>query len=76
MSHIELDLEERRQFYQLLERKLPMTAIAQAMRRHNSTLYREFKRNFWHDENVSNAGRYWSLTAQRSAKYPGHVNAS
>lgn len=67
MAHIELDLEERRQFYKLVNCKLKMIEIAEIMRRHKSTLYRELKRNFWHDEEVPKAAGYFPVTAQDMA---------
>ncbi|MBL4750010.1 MAG: IS30 family transposase, partial [Amylibacter sp.] len=67
MAHIELDLDERRQFYALLGRKLKISEIAALMNRHKSTLYREIKRNFWHDEEVPKAAGYFPVTAQSFA---------
>lgn len=64
MPHIELDLAERRQFFALMDRKLSMSDIAVIMRRHRSTLYRELKRNFWHDDSIPEATGYWPVTAQ------------
>jgi IS30 family transposase len=67
MAHIELDMDERRQFYKLLNCKLKMIEIAEIMRRHKSTLYRELKRNFWHDQEVPKAAGYFPVTAQDMA---------
>ena len=67
MAHIELDLEERRQLYNLLNTKMSISEIAEIMRRHKSTLYREIKRNFWHDEEVPKASGYYPVTANDMA---------
>jgi IS30 family transposase len=44
-KYTQLSITERRQFYVFLEMGLTLTAIAQRLSRHRSTLYRELKRN-------------------------------
>ena len=68
MAHIELDLSERRTFYTLMDRKLPIARIAEMMDRHRSTLYRELKRNYWHDKDIPYASGYFPVTAQGLAE--------
>lgn len=45
-----LSLDERRELFRLRSAKIPMRVIAQRLNRHPSTLYREIKRNWFHDE--------------------------
>jgi IS30 family transposase len=42
-------LDERRELFRLRSAKIPMRVIAQRLKRHPSTLYREIKRNWFHD---------------------------
>ena len=50
-----LSLDERRRLTRLREAKLGVDAIARALGRHRSTIYRELKRNWWHDAEVPQA---------------------
>jgi len=65
---VHLSLEERRQLARLRENKLSVTEIARLLGRHRSTIYRELRRNWWHDAAVPQAEGYWPVTAQRLAE--------
>jgi IS30 family transposase len=56
-DYTHLSISDRRRFYTLLEMKLPITAIAERLSKHRSTLYRELKRN-------SEPGGYFSKIAE------------
>ena len=49
-SHLTKD--ERQTIFKLLERKVPVTQIAEIVGRHVSTLYRELRRNFFTTKNT------------------------
>ncbi|TNC46254.1 IS30 family transposase [Rubellimicrobium rubrum] len=66
-SFVHLSLEERRQLARLREQKIAVDEIACRLGRHRSTIYRELKRNFWHDAEVPQAEGYWPVTAQQLA---------
>ena len=42
-------------------------SIAEALGRHRSRIYREIRRNSWHDQEVPAANGYWLVTAQKLA---------
>lgn len=67
-SHVELNIEERRILARLLHHKAKVVEIARALSRHRSSIYREIKRNWWHDTKVPEADGYWPVTAQEPAK--------
>lgn len=67
-SHVELNIEERRILARLLHHKTRIVEIARVLSRHRSTIYREIKRNWWHDADVPQADGYWPVTAQDLAK--------
>lgn len=48
-SYTHLTKDERQTIYKLLDRKIPLTQIARMLGRHHSTLYREIRRNYFHD---------------------------
>ncbi len=66
-SFVHLSLEERRQLARLHESKLSVDEIARVLGRHRSTIYRELRRNWWHDVEVPQAEGYWPVTAQQLA---------
>ncbi|MFD1727452.1 helix-turn-helix domain-containing protein [Rhizobium viscosum] len=41
--------------------------MARTLRRDRSTIYRELRRNYWHDREVPLAQGYWHVTAQQMA---------
>lgn len=67
-SHVELNVEERRIIARLLHHKTRVAEIARVLSRHRATIYREKKRNWWHDAEVPQADGYWPLTAQKLAE--------
>ncbi len=64
-SHVELNIEERKVLARLHHHKTRVAEIARALSRHRSTIYREIRRNWWHDVEVPQADGYWPLTAQK-----------
>lgn len=71
-SHVELNVEERKILARLLHHKTRVAEIARVLSRHRSTIYREKKRNWWHDAEVPQADGYWPLTAQKLAEDRRH----
>jgi len=61
-----LSLDERRELFRLRSAKIPMRVIAQRLNRHPSTLYREIKRNWFHDEEPLYRG-YFHVAAHAMA---------
>lgn len=62
-----LSLDERRILTAMLQAKATKTKIAEVLGRDRSTIHREIKRNWWHDEEVPQADGYWHVTAQALA---------
>ncbi|WP_394199099.1 IS30 family transposase [Litoreibacter albidus] len=62
-----LTLDERRILATMLQAKATKTKIAEVLGRDRSTIHREIKRNWWHDEEVPQAAGYWHVTAQTLA---------
>ena len=62
-----LTLDERRILATMLQAKVTKTKIAKTLGRDRSTIHREIKRNWWHDDEVSQADGYWHVTAQTLA---------
>lgn len=67
-TFVQLDLNERRRLFELLEHNVTVADIARVMGRHRSTIYREIKRNWWHDKEVPQADGYWHVAANDLAK--------
>ena len=65
-AYRQLDLDERRTIFRLLNAKVPMTEIAQQLGRHRSTIHREMSRNHFREQREY-AG-YFPLTAQDCAR--------
>ncbi len=65
-SYRQLDLDERRTIFRLLDAKLPVAAIASRLGRHRSTIHREIRRNHFHEERL-HAG-YFPLIADDLAR--------
>ena len=61
-AYRQLDLDERRTIFRLLNAKVPVAAIAQQLGRHRSTIHREISRNHFHAQREY-AG-YYPLNAQ------------
>lgn len=64
-AYHQLDLDERRTIFQLLNAKVPVVAIARQLGRHRSTIHREVSRNHFREQREY-AG-YFPLTAQECA---------
>ena len=64
-SFVQLSLEERRTLSHLHFNKTPVAKIARIMQRHRSTIYREIRRNWWHDTEVQ-----WYAASGRLVPHP------
>ena len=62
----QLDLDERRTIFRLLNAKVPVAGIARQLGRHRSTIHREISRNHFREQREY-AG-YFPLTAQERAR--------
>jgi transposase, IS30 family len=65
-AYQQLDLDERRTIFRLVNAKVPVAAIARQLGRHRSTIHREISRNHFHEQREY-AG-YFPLTAQDRAR--------
>ncbi len=50
LPDIHLSLADRREFARMYASKIPISVIADRLQRHHSTIYREIKWNWVHDE--------------------------
>ncbi len=66
-SSVEPSLKERRSLAQLLGHKVRVSRIAEVSGRHRSTIYREIRRNWWHDAEVPATDGYWPVAARKLA---------
>jgi transposase, IS30 family len=66
-TYRQLDLDERRALFRLVEARTPVGEIAQRLGRHPSTIYRELGRNRFRDGDRGFCG-YFPLTAQDLAR--------
>jgi IS30 family transposase len=64
----QLTLSDRRRLHQLMERKVPVGEIAHQLGRHRSTIYRELKRNTFHDAEFPEYSGYYGGIANDIAK--------
>ena len=64
----QLDDAERQTIYKLLGRKIPLTQIAKIVGRHHSTLYRELRRNYFHDREYPQYSGWFSRNATERAR--------
>lgn len=62
-----LHSDEHRILATLLQAKATKTRIAETLGRDRSIIYREIKRNWWHDTEVPQADGYWHVAAQALA---------
>ena len=60
LCYSQLTLSDRRRLHQLIERKVPVGDIARQLGRHRSTIYREVKRNTFHDAEFPEYSGYYS----------------
>jgi IS30 family transposase len=66
LPYHQLDLDERRTIFRLLNAKVPVAVIARQLGRHRSTIHREISRNHFREQREY-AG-YFPLTAQDRAR--------
>ncbi|MCQ1839233.1 IS30 family transposase [Neorhizobium galegae] len=64
----QLTHSDRRRLYHLKERKLPIGEIARQLGRHRSTIYRELKRNTFHDREFPEYTGYFGTIADDISK--------
>jgi len=65
--HCKFTLEDRRIISRMVEAKARVSEIAEAVKKHRSSVYREIKRNYWQDDEYPITSGYWHMTAQKSA---------
>jgi IS30 family transposase len=66
-TYSQLDLDERRTLFRLVEARRPVGEIAERLGRHRSTVYRELGRNRFRDGDRGFCG-YFPLTAHDLAR--------
>lgn len=66
--YLQLTLAARRRLHQLVERKVPVNEMARQLGRHRSTIYREIRRNTFHDRELPEYSGYYSTVARDIAK--------
>src|SRR3954469_14819506 len=66
-TYRQIDVDERRALFRLVEARRPVGEIAQRLGRHPSTIYRELGRNRFRDGDRGSCG-YFPLTAQDLAR--------
>jgi IS30 family transposase len=66
--YLQLTLADRRRLHQLVERKVPVNEMARQLGRHRSTIYREIRRNTFHDRELPEYSGYYSTVANDIAK--------
>jgi IS30 family transposase len=64
----QLTLADRRQLHHLVARKVPINEMARQLGRHRSTIYREIRRNTFHDQEFSEYSGYFSTVADGLSK--------
>ena len=64
----QLTLADRRRLHHLVERKVPINEMARQLGRHRSTIYREIRRNTYHDRELPEYSGYFSAVADDIAK--------
>lgn len=67
-SYTHLTKDERQTIFKLLDRKIPLTQIARRLGRHHSTLYREIRRNYFHDREYPQWSGWFPWNAAESAR--------
>src|ERR687886_461407 len=66
-TYRQLDLDQRRTLFRLVEARIPVGEIAMRLARHPSTIYRELGRNRFRDGDRDFCG-YFPLNAQELAR--------
>ncbi len=67
LPYIHLSLAERREIARMHAAKIPISVSADRLQRHRSTIYREIKRNWVHDEEPLYRG-YYHVAADMQAR--------
>lgn len=62
--YTQITLADRRRLHQLVAAKVPVNEMARQLGRHRSTIYREIKRNTFHDRELPEYDGYYSTVAQ------------
>lgn len=62
--YTQITLADRRRLHQPLAAKVPVNEMAGQLGRHRSTIYREIKRNMFHDRELPEYDGYYSTVAQ------------
>lgn len=66
--YLQLDLADRRRLHHLVERKVPINEMARQLGRHRSKIYREIRRNTFHDRDLPQYSGYFSTVADDISK--------
>ncbi len=66
--YTQLALADRRRLHQLVAAKVPVNEMARQLGRHRSTIYREIKRNTFHDRELPDYDGYYSTVAHDISK--------
>ncbi len=64
----QLNLADRRRLFHFVERKLPIKEMARDLGRHRSTIYREIRRNTFHDRELPDYSGYFPTVADEIRK--------
>lgn len=64
----QLNLADRRRLHHFVERKVPINEMARQLGRHRSTIYREIRRNTFHDRELPEYSGYFSTVADDISK--------
>ena len=73
-TYRQLDLDERRTLFRLVEARRPVGEVAERLGRHRSTIYREIARNEFRE--VKQYRGYYPITAEDSARADAGDSAS
>ncbi|MEI4472998.1 IS30 family transposase [Frigidibacter sp. MR17.24] len=66
--YLHIGLDERRKIARWREAKVPATEIAARLGRHRSTIFRELRRNHFHDAELRHISGYYAANAQAMAE--------
>ncbi|MBB3591247.1 IS30 family transposase [Rhizobium sp. BK529] len=66
--YTQLALADRRRLQQLMAANVPVHEMARQLGRHRSTIYREIKRNTFHDRELPDYDGYYSTVAHDISK--------
>ncbi len=64
----QLTLTDRRRLHRLVAAKVPVNEMARQLGHHRSTIYREIKRNTFHDRELPDYDGYYSTVADDIAR--------